>query len=81
MPSAYRLAQDKVEQSRAMLAGEVWHDAELDHIFALLIERLKFLDDRTMEGSPPSPSSEERDNIVKLFRALPGETSDAFTGR
>lgn len=40
MPSAYSLALDKIEQSHAMVRGEIWHDDELALLFDLIEERL-----------------------------------------
>ena len=44
MPSAYLLAKDQIEQARAILANEVWFDAELDHLFVLAQTRLAELE-------------------------------------
>lgn len=44
MPSAYLLAKDQIEQARAILANEVWFDAELDHLFVLAQTKLAELE-------------------------------------
>ena len=44
MLSAYRLMLDKIEQSRAIVSSEVWHDDELALLFDLIEERLQELD-------------------------------------
>ncbi len=61
MPSAYRLAMDKIEQVRAMLSGEVWHDAELSTLLELAMERLEELDPDIGRRRRP-----ERANVVVL---------------
>ena len=50
MPSAYLLAKDHVEQARAMLANEVWFDAEIDQLFDAALARLGALDARVFDG-------------------------------
>lgn len=44
MPSAYLLAHRKVEEGRAVLASEIWFDAELNRYFSLLLARLELLE-------------------------------------
>ena len=44
MPTAYRLVIDKIEQSRAMVSGEVWHDTKLAALLDLVVERLEQLE-------------------------------------
>ena len=54
MPSAYRLVMDKIEQSRAIVSGEVWHDVELAMRLELVADRLKELEqDLELRVRPP----------------------------
>lgn len=55
MPSAYVLAKDQIEQARAMLSNEVWHDAEIEALLERTIARLIELDRRVYEYAPPPP--------------------------
>lgn len=71
MPSAYLLARDKVEQSRVMLSSDLWFDAELDHYFSLLLERLQLLDAKTIETNSGPPSPEAGKKVIPLVRDGP----------
>lgn len=61
MPSVYRLAMDKIEQSRAMVTGEIWHDAELAMLMDLVLERLEEL-----EQNPECRKPEPETNVIPI---------------
>lgn len=44
MPSAYRLACDKIEQAQAILSSDIWHDRRSAALMLHLVERLCELD-------------------------------------
>lgn len=52
MPSAYLLAKDHIEQARAILSSEVWHDDEASHLLDCLADRLVELDSRLLDARP-----------------------------
>lgn len=54
MPSAYLLAKDHIEQARAMLANEVWFDAEMDRLLDVALNRLNALDAKVYDD-PVTP--------------------------
>lgn len=52
MPSAYVLAKDNLEQARAILANEVWHDSEVEYLLELAITRLAALERHIVDVVP-----------------------------
>lgn len=65
MLSAYRIAMEKIEQARAIISGEVWHDDEIAMLFDLAEERLQELyHGMGRKGSP--------ENVVRLHPASSG---------
>lgn len=69
MPSAYILAKDQVEQARAILANEVWFDAQLDHLFELALVRLAQLQDVVEVPAPLHPHTISMPNAARGPRA------------
>lgn len=55
MPSAYILAKDHIQQARAVLASEVWFDAEIDRLFAIALARLDTLDAKVFDEPATRP--------------------------
>ncbi|HWJ89108.1 MAG TPA: hypothetical protein VNS12_13655 [Pelagibacterium sp.] len=43
MTSVYMMAEDKVEQARGMVSGEIWHDKKLAYLLDIALERLEEL--------------------------------------
>lgn len=75
MPSAYRLACDKIEQAQAILNSEIWHDQRSAALMLQLVERLYELDSDVTAQLPsaqttPSPAGEAVDagEIVPLHQ-------------
>lgn len=52
MPSAYVLAKDNLEQARAILSNEVWHDSEVEYLLDLAIARLVALERHIVDVVP-----------------------------
>lgn len=72
MPSAYLLAKDHIEQARAMLANEVWFDAEMDHLFEVALARLNELDAKVFDDPVEMPTSlHERPRAPVRTRLMP----------
>lgn len=69
MPSAYILAKDHIEQARAMLANEVWFDAEIDHLFDVALARLDTLDEKVFDDPVEVPSG--RPELPLRARVMP----------
>ena len=67
MPSAYLLAKDHVEQARAVLANEVWFDAEIDQLFDVALARLSALDARVFEGPVRPPRGAHMRRSARLM--------------
>ncbi|WP_127144833.1 hypothetical protein [Pelagibacterium montanilacus] len=57
MPSAYVLAKDHLEQARAILASDVWHDDELAQIIERAVGRLDDLERRLFDSPCYAPGS------------------------
>jgi hypothetical protein len=64
MATVYILAQDKLEQVRAMLSSIASYDAEADHLLDLAIRRLSELHDLHITGLAPEPG--ERPHKVHI---------------
>lgn len=72
MPSAYILAKDHIEQARAMLANEVWFDAEMDNLFDVALARLDDLDRKVFDDSVVTPlKPPARPDVSPRHRLMP----------
>ena len=73
MPTAYRLAADKVEQAQAILASELWYDQQVTELLGALSARLGELDRKVLDvsDSPVAAEPTIRDRtVVGLSTAL-----------
>lgn len=69
MPSAYILAKDHIEQARAMLANEVWFDAEMDQLLEIALAQLTTLDAKVYDD--PASSEKVRPLLRRRARMMP----------